>query len=377
MKKLLNGRTRERGFSLVELLVVVAIFVALISLTVPDYMKSRPQRLLSGEANRLAATVRQGRLFSLRDNDKTYLEFIPEIDTYRLWSASGWRAYADLPPGLDGNTTRSPDLGDYDGDLDGDGDDYWDGGSPEDPHVLAYTDGSGYYYDVNYTDADVGPWDGTPLDVDVLLLSTYPGNEPIRTVSPKLVIQLDADNEIIDITRDLSDAGFVAGDNIVPLDVDLRMLYMADRWLGATDNPIGKRNGVLSHYPLLFIVFFPDGTLAASWDQETPDGPDEEKIDLAPGGLGAIQIHMQVRGNAFNPEAYTPLHPITIIDNLIGDEGPFEPICPFQTLSIEDANRESNGRKLTINNLSGRVTIGNYLPGDRDQDYSDNGDMYI
>jgi len=336
----------------VELLVVVAIFVALISLTVPDYMKNRPVRMVSGEANRLSATVRQARLYALRDNEKTYLEFIPELDMYRLWSYSGWRAYADIYDPANG---RNPDAGDYDRDLDGDGDDYWDGGNPEDPNVMF--DGIGFYY-------DVANWDGSTPDPDAMLLPTYPGNQPIRTVAPKLVIVTDpATGEITNIYRDLGDPSAVAGDNVVPLDVDIRMMNMADNW--NPTNPIGVRNGVLTHFPLLFITFFPDGTLGASWDQDLPTGFQDEVIDLEPGGLGAIQLHLQVRGNAFNPMAYTPFDPVNVA--LQGDTGPYAPVSPFQTLSVEDSNRESFGRRIIVNNLSGRVVIRNFRPMELDE----------
>ena len=368
--KALSCRVRERGFTLVELLVVVAIFVALISLTVPNYMATRPQRLLSGEANRLSGTIRQGRLHALRDNDKVYLEFLPEIDTYRLWSSSGWRAYGDL---IDVSSDRDPDRGDYDGDLDGDGDCYWNGdpsGEPEDPDVI-----NDPFLGWVYRDTD-----GTYTDPDVLLMPTYPGNAPIRTVSPKLRIEVDpATGEVTNITRDLGDSGSVAGDNVVPFDVDLRMRNLAAGW---ANFPLGKRNGVLTHFPLLFIVFFPDGTLAASWDADAPiydadELEEQETIDLDPGQLGALQIHLQARGDAFNPEeAYRLFHPEDWVNDWTGiDQGPYAPDCPFQTLSTDDANRETFGRVLTVNNMSGRVIIGNYQPSEADDDF-DSGDPY-
>lgn len=363
LTNILRSSRCQKGFTLVELLVVVAVFAILITLTLPDYMKGRPQRLLSGEANRLAGTLRQARLVALRDNAKAYVEFIPELDMYRLWSESGWRAYADpvMAPGEPAG--RNPDIGDYDGDFDGDGDFWWgDGGdpsspsgTPEDQNVKQDSNGNWYYDQTN--------WDGSYTDPDVLLMPTYPGNQPLRTVSPKLIIDVDpATGNITNIVRDLSGTGGVSGEGIVPLDVDLRMRNLAENWDPTA--PIGKRNGVLSHFPLIFITFFPDGTLAASWDVSSPpNGFANEVIDLKPGGLGAVKLYLQIRGNEYNQESYNLFDPTVVVQ---GDEGPGEPASPYNTLSVEKSVSDANGRTLTINNLSGRIIIRNFAPKELD-----------
>lgn len=351
---------REKGFTLVELLVVLGVFVLLVSLTVPSYIATRPQRMLSGETNRVAAVIRQGRLFALRDNAKVYMEFLPEIDMYRLWSEQGWRAYSDPIMVAGEPAGRNPEMGDYDGDLDGDGDFWWgdgpdpgnSGNDPEDPDVK-YDSIEGVW---RYEDSD-----GIYLDPDVLLMPSYPGNRPIRTVSPKLRISLDPNNgDIINITRDFTDTNAVAGDNIVPFEVDIRM--RAQNW--NPSQPLGKRNGILSHFPLIFIVFFPDGTVAASWDLTDSTGFDTEIVDLAPGSLGATQIHLQARTEDFNPESFNLFDPTVTIE---GDEGPSEPISSYTTLSLEDTNVDIYGRVITLNNLSGRVIIRNFMPFDLDK----------
>lgn len=358
-----------RGFTLTELLVVLAVFAILLGLTLPDYIKNRPIRLLNAETNRLAGTVRQARLYALRDNDKAYLEFIPEIDMYRLWTGQGWRAYADVINGPGEPPGRNPDIGDYDGDLDGDGDFWWgDGGDPWSPSGTP-EDGrvkqgpNGWYYDLN--DAAF-PWDGEPLDPDALLMPNYPGNQPVRTISPKLLIYLDnGTGEITNIVRDLSDTGGISGESVMPLEVDLRMIPMTNNWAGSNTAPVGKRNGVLSHFPLLFMVFYPDGSVAASWDvAPVPDGFGTEAIDLKQGGLGAVQIHLQSRGNEYNPEASNLFNPSLVVE---GDEGPSEPQSPYTMISLEDTMSDTFGRSLTINNLTGRIIIRNFRPNDLDK----------
>lgn len=351
----------EKGFTLVELLVVLGVFVLLVSLTVPSYIATRPQRMLGSETNRMAAVIRQGRLFALRDNQKVYLEFLTEIDMYRLWSEQGWRAYSDpiMAPGEPAG--RNPEFGDYDGDFDGDGDFWWgDGGDPTAPVGVPEDP------DVNY-DALTDLWtyqdtDGTYSDPDVLLMPTYPGNRPIRTLSPKLRISLDpATGDITNITRDFTDTNAVAGDNIVPFEVDIRM--MEQTW-DNTATAFGKRNGVLSHFPLIFMVFFPDGTVAASWDFVTSTGFTDEITDLEPGALGVTQIHLQVRTEDYNPESFNLFVP-TVGDE--ADEGPRQPASKYTTLPLEDTHNDVYGRIITLNNMSGRVVIRNFMPYDLDK----------
>ena len=355
VSRIFKGRP-SGGFSLAELLVVVGVFVLLVSMTMPNYLATRPQRLLGAETNRLAAVIRQGRLFSLRDNKKVYLEFLPEIDMYRLWSAQGWRAYADV---IDFTVPRNPDGGHYNGDLDGDGD-YWWGtggtpqapqGTPEDPDVIDRGNG------LEYVDTD-----GTYLDLDVLLMPTYPGNRPIRTISPRLRIYTDVDGTITNIARDLTDTGGVAGDSVLPLDVDLRLEYLT--W-DLTQTAMGTRNGVLSRFPLIYLVFFADGTLAASWDED-PGAPGSEMIDLQPGRLGAAQIFLQVRGEKFNMRAYNDFDPNTALP---GDSSADAPVSPYDTLSLQQATSDVYGRVITINNLSGRVIIRNIAPNELDKQW--------
>ena len=127
------------------------------------------------------------------------------------------------------------------------------------------------------------------------------------------------------------------------------------------------------NFPLVFLVFFPDGTVAASWDGPISNDLSDEVIDLRPGGLGASRIHLQARTEDYNAESYNLFNPQNVTQ---GDEGPQEPLSPYTTLSLEDSNSEVFGRTITLNNLSGRVVIKNYKPVDLDQLFVDFGYHY-
>ncbi|MCG3150782.1 MAG: hypothetical protein GEEBNDBF_00043 [bacterium] len=89
-----EGCRRRRGFTLVEVLVVLTIIGILIATTVPSYIQSRPARLLGQTANNMAANLNYARTQAIKDNAPTYVEFLPEIDMYRIWDSSNWDQYA-------------------------------------------------------------------------------------------------------------------------------------------------------------------------------------------------------------------------------------------------------------------------------------------
>lgn len=91
-----------RGFTLVEVLVVLTIIGILIATTIPNYIQSRPARLLGQTANNLAANLNYARTMAIKENRPTYVEFIPEVDVYRIWDTPGWELYAQ--PNI-GNTS--------------------------------------------------------------------------------------------------------------------------------------------------------------------------------------------------------------------------------------------------------------------------------
>ncbi len=329
-------RKGEKGFTLVEVLVVLTVFAILFSLTVPNYLRTRPQRLLGGQANKIGQLIRYARLQALRDNQKYYIEFIPELDMYRLWNYSGWRAYAD-PLRLNG-------------DWDGDGDDFTDG-----------------------EDADL--MDGVIDDPDILLNPLYPANLPLHTVAPKL--KLDTTGGVLnDISRDLDDPDMAAGQTVFPYDLDLRMeplswnpgstdIFTRPTWTTAVN--------ILSRGPLLFMVFFSDGTVGSSWqfDQAAPGLADEIR-DLEGGQLGVSEIFLQVRGD-LNTKA-DDLYPDPSGGNY---NGPFDPPSHWETLEYDKAIEASYGRRIIVNHATGRIKVEEFAPRSLDIDQAQNELVYF
>jgi prepilin-type N-terminal cleavage/methylation domain-containing protein len=321
-----------KGFTLVELLVVTTILAILFAMTIPNYLKTRPQRLLGAQANKIGQIIRYGRLQAVKDNKKYYLEFIPELDMYRLWGPSGWFAYADPF------------------DLRGD----WDG------------DGLFFYAPDNDPD-------------DYILDPRNPDNVPIHTVAPKLKLVFDPPlsapppHTLVDIYRDFETPDFVAGQAVFPYDVDLRLnpldwnpgardLITRPAWPGYDGEVF-----ILSRTPLMFIVFFPDGTVASSWQygspQVLPADLDEmlgqELRDLEGGQLGVTEIFLQVRG-VLNPNS----HNLFTYPQGGNPEGGYDidTLSPYETLGYEQAIVEAFGRRVLVNHATGRIRVEDYAP---------------
>ena len=347
MPSVLNKlKKSDGGFTLIETMVVVSVLAILLALTVPNYVRTRPQRLLSAQANKIGQVIRYARLQALKNNEKYYLEFIPELDMYRLWGPAGWFAYAD--------PMRHDSPGNIPGDFDGDGDDFSDN---EDPDL----------------------YDGVMEDPDILLNPLYPPNLPILTVAPRLHIDA-AGGVITDIYRDFENTDYLAGQSIFPFDIDLRMERLS--WHPtSTDTdiitrPIGGTTGVniLSRAPLLFMEFYPDGTVASSWQFDQPLPLDErtEIRELEGGQLGVSEMFLQVRGDLNinagemwrHPEGGNPT-------------GAFDPPSHWETLDYSKAIELSYGRRILVNHATGRIKIENIAPRTLDVDVDNNELVYF
>jgi type IV fimbrial biogenesis protein FimT len=80
-----------RGFTLVELLVVVALLAIIAGLAAPSFQRTIARQKLSLAASDLMASVMQARSEAIKNNQQTVVQ--PVVDTN--WG-QGWRIYVDV-----------------------------------------------------------------------------------------------------------------------------------------------------------------------------------------------------------------------------------------------------------------------------------------
>jgi prepilin-type N-terminal cleavage/methylation domain-containing protein len=319
MKKFrLRGFRHESGFTMVEVLVVVAIIGILVATTVPTYLKNRPQRMLSATTNLLMANFNSARVLAIQNNQNVYMEFIPEVDTFRIWDYVGWQRYYSV-----------------------------------------YATTSQYS-----NQASILPY----------------SISPVRSYSPLMHVNIYSG--IPTIWRNLGSERAIGSEKTIPLEVDIRMNpnTCADQNINEsalTARPYG--NGIpdrmkhLSRIPLLYLTFHPDGSVSNSWAYPCNSIATEKFAPSAGRHLGVTEIFMQVRGD-MNP---------MLANNYKSDYDriPIEGIFPNQSLPTMyyengsprllggneweikgEAMSDSNGRRIIINNSTGRIIVENWAP---------------
>lgn len=78
---------RQRGFTLVELLVVLLIMGMLLTLTPAAFQRVMPGMQLKAAAREVAAVLREARSLAIRDNRETTVVIDTEARAYRLSAA--------------------------------------------------------------------------------------------------------------------------------------------------------------------------------------------------------------------------------------------------------------------------------------------------
>lgn len=124
METLEKYHSSERGFSLVELLVVLALIGAILVIGVPALVSQRAHQRLTRAARDMATELNAARIRAITKNTKYRVAFTlnadPTPDTYNLqvwdtalltWGVDTSRATTHLPNGIDINSLVTQDAG--------------------------------------------------------------------------------------------------------------------------------------------------------------------------------------------------------------------------------------------------------------------------
>ena len=100
-----TARHRPHGFTLIELMVTIAVMVILMSVAVPSFVSFRRNSELRGTANSFLAAMSAARAEAMKRGVKVYV--VPLADNSTDWT-TGWRVYADVD--WDGAYTAGTDV---------------------------------------------------------------------------------------------------------------------------------------------------------------------------------------------------------------------------------------------------------------------------
>jgi type IV fimbrial biogenesis protein FimT len=77
---------RHSGFTLIELMTVIAIIAILSCITIPNFISWLPKYRLGSAARDLLSAMQYGRLTAVKDNADVQVKFYPDQDNYRVFA---------------------------------------------------------------------------------------------------------------------------------------------------------------------------------------------------------------------------------------------------------------------------------------------------
>ena len=76
---------KKAGFSMVEVIVVIAIFAVLLSIAVPNLIGRIPARRLESAVSDVNAALQRARQVAIKENTCVAIKFETSSDNYRIW----------------------------------------------------------------------------------------------------------------------------------------------------------------------------------------------------------------------------------------------------------------------------------------------------
>jgi type II secretion system protein H len=85
----MNLMQKQAGFSLIELMVVIAIFAILLSIAIPNFIGKMPAKRLESAAGDVNAALQRARMVAIKENTCVVIEFSSSSDNYRIYADNG------------------------------------------------------------------------------------------------------------------------------------------------------------------------------------------------------------------------------------------------------------------------------------------------
>ena len=87
--QILSRHTHSQGFSLLELMIVIAIIAIMTGIAIPNFISSRPRAQIKKATRDLYSNMQLAKVKALRDSSEWAIQFNTAADSYDLLSAKG------------------------------------------------------------------------------------------------------------------------------------------------------------------------------------------------------------------------------------------------------------------------------------------------